>query len=44
MTLQSWQDEGHRLIVCLDANEDIYKKAIMKVLTDKDVLAMKEVV
>jgi hypothetical protein len=33
-----------RLIVCLDANEDIYKKSLGRALTDMDGLAMKEVV
>jgi hypothetical protein len=32
------------LIVCLDANEDIYKKSLGKSLTNIDGLAMKEVV
>ncbi len=32
------------MIVCLDANEDIYKKSLGKSLTDIDKLAMKEVV
>jgi hypothetical protein len=31
-------------MVCLDANEDIYKKAIGKALTEEGVLGMKEVV
>ena len=44
LQLQTWRDEGHKLIVCLDANEDIYKKSIGKALTDKEGLAMKEVV
>jgi hypothetical protein len=35
---------GDRLIVCLDANEDIYKKSLWKSLTNIDGLAMKEVV
>lgn len=42
--LVKWREEGDRLIVCLDANEDIYKKSIGKVLTDPAGLAMKEVV
>jgi hypothetical protein len=33
-----------RLIVCLDANEDIYNKLIGKALTDLEGLAMNEVV
>ena len=44
VALQTLRDEGHKMAVCLDANEDIYKKSIGKVLTDKDGLAMKEVV
>jgi hypothetical protein len=42
--LSKWRSEGDRLIVCLDANEDIYTKSIGKALTDVDGLAMKEVV
>ncbi len=42
--LNAWRTQGDRLIVCLDANEDIYKKSIGKVLTSVDGLAMKEVV
>jgi hypothetical protein len=42
--LKKWRKEGDRLIVCLDANEDIYKKAIRKSLTNINGLAMKEVV
>ena len=34
----------NKLIMCSDANKDIYKKLIGKALTDKDGLAMKEVV
>ncbi len=33
-----------KLIVCLDANKDIYRKLIGKALTDINGLAMKEVV
>ena len=43
-TLTQWRDAGHKLIVCLDANEDVYRKALGKALTDKDGLAMKEIV
>jgi hypothetical protein len=43
-TFKKWREEGDRLIVCLDANEDIYKKSIGKALTDNDGLAMNEVV
>ena len=42
--LQQWREQGDRLIVCLDANEHIYKKSIGKMLTDPNGLAMKEVV
>jgi hypothetical protein len=42
--LQQWCAEGNRLIVCLDTNEDIYKKPLGKSLTDIDGLAMKEVI
>lgn len=43
-TLQRWRAQGDRLIVCLDANEHIYKKSIGKMLTDPNGLAMSEVV
>ena len=42
--LTGWRDEGNKLIVCLDANKDIYRKSIRKALTNKEGLAMKEVV
>jgi hypothetical protein len=42
--LQRWRAQGDKLIVCLDANEDVYKKSIGKALTSVDGLAMKEVV
>jgi hypothetical protein len=42
--LNKWQQEGDRLVVCLDANEDIYKKSLRKSLTKKDGLNMSEVV
>ncbi len=42
--LKKWRKEVNRLIVCLDANEHIYKKSIGKALTDIDGLAMREVV
>ena len=42
--LEKWREEGDRLIVCMDANEDIYKKSIGKTLTKEDGLGMKEVV
>jgi hypothetical protein len=42
--LTKWHEEGNCLIVCLNANEHIYKKSIGKALTDIDGLAMREVV
>jgi hypothetical protein len=39
-----WCEEGDRLVVCLDANEDIYKKSLGKSLTRSNVLRMSEVV
>ncbi len=42
--LTEWREQGDQLIVCLDANEDIYKKSLGKALTAWDGLAMKEVV
>jgi hypothetical protein len=42
--LRKWRADGNRLIVCLDANKDIYKKSISKAQTGVNVLSMKEVV
>ena len=42
--LTQWREQGDRLIVCMDANEDIYKKRLGKSLTNPGGLAMKEVV
>jgi hypothetical protein len=42
--LKKWRDQGDKLIVCMDANEDIYRKSIGKALTSVEGLAMKEVV
>ncbi len=42
--LKKWQEDGDRLIVCLDVNEHIYKKSIGRTLTDIEGLAMREVV
>jgi hypothetical protein len=42
--LQRWREDGNQLVVCLDANKNIYKKSLGKSLTDIDGLAMKEVV
>ena len=42
--LTKWRDEGDRLVVCLDANENIYRKSIGRSLTDLDGLNMSKVV
>jgi len=42
--LKTWRAAGDRIVVCLDANEDIYRKAIGKALMEEDGLDMKEVV
>ena len=42
--LTQWREDGNRLIVCLDANEHIYKKSLGKILTNESGLRMKEVV
>lgn len=42
--LTKWREDGDRLIVCLDANEHIYRKSIGKALTDSEGLNLKEVV
>ncbi len=42
--LDQWWLAGDRLIVCMDANEDIYWKSIGKSLTKTDGLNMSEVV
>jgi hypothetical protein len=42
--LKRWREEGDRLIVCMDANENIYTKCIGKELTEVTGLVMKEVV
>jgi hypothetical protein len=42
--LKKWPEEGDRLIVCLDANGDIYKKLLGKALTNIDGLSRKEMV
>ncbi len=41
--LKRWREQGNKLIVCLDANEDVYRKSIRKALTLIDRLAMQEV-
>ncbi len=42
--LKKWKAKGDRLIICLDANKDIYKKSIGKALTDTNGISMKEIV
>ena len=42
--LTKWREQGERLIVCMDANENIYTKRIGKTLTDVEGLDMVEVV
>jgi exonuclease III len=40
--LRAWKSEGKRLVVCLDANEDVYKDIIGRTLTDHDGLDLVE--
>ena len=42
--LQQWRNDGDRLIVCLDANSDIYRKELGQSLVHPDGLNMSEVV
>ena len=42
--LKKWRKEGNRLIVCLDANEDIYLESIGRELSHFTGLGMQEVV
>jgi hypothetical protein len=42
--LKIWREAGDRIIVCLDANKNIYSKAIGKALSEEGGLEMKEVV
>ncbi len=42
--LLKWRKEGDRLVVCVDANEHIYKESIGRSLTDWEGLNMREVV
>ena len=42
--LVTWRRQGDRLIVCMDANEDIYKKSIGKTLVGNKELSMGEAV
>ena len=42
--LTTWRENGKRLIVCMDANKNIYTKSIGRMLTDREGWEMKEVV
>ncbi|KAL7519284.1 hypothetical protein ACHAWF_000220, partial [Thalassiosira exigua] len=42
--LERWRAEGDRLAVCLDANQNVYKKELDRALTDIDGLGMVEAV
>lgn len=42
--LSDWRAAGDRIIVCMDANENIYRKSLGKLLTDPAGLNMREVV
>ncbi len=42
--LRQWRDDINKLVVCIDANEDVNKKSIGKAFTDMVGLAMVEVV
>ena len=40
--LRKWREQGDRLIFCMDLNEDIYRKSIVKALTMSEDLQMLE--
>jgi hypothetical protein len=42
--LKEWREAGDKLIICFDANEDVYNKSLGKTLTSIDGLGMQEVV
>ncbi len=42
--LHGWRENGDQIIVCMDANEHIYNKALGRALTNQDGLSMSEVV
>ncbi len=42
--LMRWREEGNKIVVCLDANENIYHKFLGNALTNVDGLNMREVV
>ena len=41
---RKWREQGDRLIVCMDVNEDIYRKSIGKAHTVSEDLQMIEAV
>jgi hypothetical protein len=42
--MKQWRKDGEWLILCLDANENIYRGELGRRLTELDGLGMKEVV
>ena len=42
--LETWREEGARIVLCADSNENIYDKSLGKRLTSTSCLNMKEVV
>jgi hypothetical protein len=42
--MEKWRKDGERLILCLDANKNIYHSDLGQQLTNRDGLGMKEVV
>ena len=42
--LQKWRGDGDRIVLGMDANEDIYKKGLGKILTDPEGLGLTEAV
>ncbi len=42
--LTQWREEGNKLVACLDAKENIYRKSLGKVLANVDGLNTREVV
>jgi hypothetical protein len=42
--MKQWQKDGERLILCVNANKNIYRGGLGQQLMDLDGLGMKEVV
>ena len=42
--LRKWREQGDRLMVCMDVNEDVYRNSIGKALTMSEDLQMIEAV